>query len=447
MVFKAVQDMCFDDVRGKRILLAFSGGADSVALLHMLAKRQDEDEFILYAAHFHHGIRGDEADADAAFCRETCARLNVEYFEGHADVPALAQTMHTGIETAAREARYAFLRKIQVQVQADVIALAHHLDDQAETILMHILRGAGPEGACGMARLQDGLYRPLLGVRKAQLLEYLKETGISWREDQTNQISDTPRNVLRLNVLPEIEKCYPRAAEAIVRYGRLARIESDFMANAAEEFMQTRLETGAYGKRLMLSGNEDEALLRRAVRSIAGEFIGMEKMEEIISITKEKRGSTDVSGSLRIEKTPAALYFLLKPEKIIKEVPLNIPGETILPGICRITAEIGDFPLEEDNPRVEILDAEKLHGTVLRTRKSGDRIHPLGAEGNRLLSDYLTDKKIDRPLKNCMPLIACGSRILWACGAGMADDARITPYTRRKVRLEINPITDEKPEV
>jgi len=447
MVFKAVQSMRFDDMRGKRILLAFSGGADSVALLHLLAKRQAEDEFMLFAAHFHHGIRGGKADADAAFCRETCARLNIEYFEGHADVPALSKAQHTGIETAAREARYAFLREIQAKVQADVIALAHHLDDQAETILMHILRGAGPEGACGMARLQDGLYRPLLGVRKAQLLEYLKETGISWREDQTNRVSDTPRNALRLNALPEIEKCYPHAAEAIARYGYLARIESDFMAKAAEDFMQARLETGAYGKRLKIRGDEDEALLRRAVRSIAGEFIGMEKMEEIISIVKKKRGSTEVSGNLRIEKTPGALYFLLKPEKITAEVPLMIPGETIFSGICRITAETGDFSMEEDNPCAEIFDAEKLQGAVLRTRKSGDRIHPLGAEGSRLLSDYLTDKKIDRPLKNCMPLIACGSRILWACGAGMANDARITPYTRRKVRLEINPITDEKPEV
>lgn len=447
MVFNPVQKISFADVRCKRVLIALSGGADSVALLHLMANRRDADGITIHAAHFHHGIRGQDADSDAAFCREICAALKVEYHEGRADVPALARDRRMGLETAAREARYAFLRSTQAAVGANVIALAHHMDDQAETILMHLLRGAGPEGICGMARLENGLYRPLLEIRKAQLIQYLQESGIAWREDQTNQISDTPRNALRLHALPEIEKCYPHGVEAIARYGRLARAESDYLSKAADAFLDARLERGFYGQRLLLHGNEDEALLRRAVRKLAANWICMDQMEAILAIARKTRGSLDLSKALRIEKTPHALYFLPRSEKIPSEIPLKLPGETMLPGICRITAELGDFPIHPSDGHAEILDADRLQGAVLRTRRSGDRIQALGAQGSRLLSDYLIDRKIDRPLRDCLPLIAQGSRILWVCGVGMAHEARITSGTRRRARLEIIPITDEKPEV
>lgn len=448
MVFDPVRNISFADVRHKRVLIALSGGADSVALLHLMANRRAADGIAIHAAHFHHGIRGQDADSDAAYCRKICAALDVEYHEGRADVPALARDRRMGLETAAREARYAFLRSTQAAVGADVIALAHHMDDQAETILMHLLRGAGPEGICGMARLENGLYRPLLEIRKAQLIQYLQASGIAWREDQTNQIADTPRNALRLHALPEIEKCYPHGVEAIARYGRLARAESDYLSKAADAFLDARLERGFYGQRLLLRGDEDAAILRRAVRKLTADWICMDRMEDILAITRKARGSLDLSKTLRIEKTPHALYFLPRSEKIPSDVPLELSGETILPGICRIRSELGDFPIQPSNDsRVEVLDADRLQGAVLRTRRSGDRIQPLGAQGSRLLSDYLIDRKIDRPLRDGLPLIAQGSRILWACGIGMAQEARITKDTRRRARLEIIPITDEKPEV
>ena len=447
MVSAGLENVRFDDVRSKHVLVALSGGADSVALLKLMCMQRERLNLHITAAHLNHGIRGQQADEDAAFCRELCASLNVQLIEEKTDVPALARSRGQGIETAAREARYDFLRRKKLACCADYIALAHHLNDQAETILMHLLRGAGPEGACGMARLSGDLYRPLLQTPKAALTQFLEEAGISWREDATNALSDNPRNSLRLHVLPEIEKSYPSAAAAIARYGRLARIESDCLERTTRDFLAGHLERGPYGIRLRLDSNPDEAILRRAIRKTAGHDLSAEKVDALIELAAKKRGRTEISGKLLAEKTPGYLYFLPAKPVYPDAVPLKVPGETLLPGICRIVAQTGNFPLEPDDPGTEVFDAEALAGACLRTRRSGDHIRPLGMSGDKLLSDYLTDRKIDRPIREFLPLIAVGNRVLWACGVGMSHEARIETEPMRSVRLKIYFITDEKAEV
>ena len=447
MVSAGVENVRFDDVSSKRLLVALSGGADSVALLKLLCMQREKLDLHITAAHLNHGIRGQQADEDAAFCRELCSSLHVQLIEETIHVPALARSRGQGIETAAREARYAFLRRAKQACGAQYIALAHHLNDQAETILMHLLRGTGPEGVCGMARISGDLYRPLLETPKAALTQFLEESGISWREDATNALSDNPRNALRLHVLPEIEKSYPSAAAAIARYGRLARIESDFLARMSQILLNERLEYGSYGLRLRLNGSEDEAILRRAIRKIAGQDLPAEKVEALAGLAAMPRGRMEISGRLLAEKTPGYLYFLPTQPVYPEAVPLNVPGETVLPGICRITAETGDFPMEPGDPNSEIFNAAALAGAVVRTRRSGDRIRPLGMDGDKLLSDYLTDRKIDRPLREFLPLVAVENRILWACGVGMSHEARTQSEPLRSVRLKIHFITDEKAEV
>ena len=433
----------FDDARGRRLLAALSGGADSVALLTLLCARREADGFTLAAAHFHHGIRGAEADGDAEFCRELCARLGVQLIEGRGDVPGLARERGIGLEAAAREARYAFLRDAQARCGADWITLAHHRDDQAETVLMHLLRGAGPDGACGMARLERGLYRPLLDVPKAALREFLESIGIPWREDATNADTDTPRNALRLNVLPEIEKSYPSAAAALARHAKAARIERDFVAKLADDFLRARLETGPYGHRLRMLGGEEEALTRRALRKLLPE-LNAGKLEALSCLVRKQRGALELPGGTRAERTPGWLYLIPAKCPETSPVSLEIPGDTELAGLARIRAELGEFPLAPDDSNVEMLNPDALRGAVLRTRRNGDRFHPLGAPGDRLLSDYLTDRKIDRPLRDCLPLVAVDSRVLWVCGVGLSETAKLNDPSRRCVRLTMIPITDDK---
>ncbi|MGN1005519.1 MAG: tRNA lysidine(34) synthetase TilS [Aristaeellaceae bacterium] len=435
----------FDDVRGKHVLVALSGGADSVALLHLLDRNRTAYDLHLTAAHLHHGIRGCDADDDAALCRNLCAGLGIRLIEGRVDVPQLARERGQGLEEAARDARYAFLRQARADCGADVIALAHHLDDQAETVLMHLLRGAGPEGICGMRRMQGELYRPLLEVRKSALMQFLEDAGIPWREDATNAAADNPRNALRLNVLPEIEKSYPSAAEAIARYARIAQAESDYVSRRCDAFFQAHVHRFPCGWRID-AGAAEEVLLRRTIRRICGCGLPARKLDEIMDLCAQPHGRLALGGGILAEQTGGALYLLTRAVPVPEPVPLPLPGEAELRGIGRIRVELGEFPIEP-GADVEVLDAQALGGAVLRTRRSGDRIHPLGAPGDRLLSDHLIDRKVDRPLRDVLPLIAIGSRVLWVAGQGIAEDARITQTTRARARIRFFPTTDEQAEV
>lgn len=436
----------FDDVQNHHLLVALSGGADSVALLVLLCRQRVKLNLRITAAHLHHGIRGADADADALWCETLCQQLQIPLILERADVPALAKAQNLGLETAARNARYAFLHRAQRECGADLIALAHHMNDQAETILMHLFRGTGTGGACGMARLKDGLYRPLLEVPKAELRQFLAEEGICWREDQTNALADNPRNALRLNVMPEIEKSYPMVASAIARYGRIARAENELLSRMTHSFLSERMQSGAWGMRLRLEPDDEPALLRRAVRSLCDDSIGLDKTDAILDLAKCARGKLALSPNLWVEKTPGALYFL--PQGVKKPAPaaLNVPGETILQGVCRIIAEVGDFSIEPGDPTVEVVNADVLEGAVVRMRMNGDRFHPLGAPGDKLLSDYLIDRKTDRPLRDWLPLVARDQRILWVCGAGLSQDAALQSKPLRTVRLKIY-FTDETAEV
>ena len=443
MAENSMLNLCFEDARNMHLLIALSGGADSVALVHLLHSSREQLNLKLTAAHFHHGIRGAAADQDAAFCRELCASLQIPLIEEHGDVPLYAAENGMGLESAARKLRYEFLHRALHQADAEKIALAHHLNDQAETILMHLLRGSGMNGMCGMARMQGALYRPLLAVSKEELTQYLRNACISWREDATNTVSDNPRNALRLHVLPEMEKSYPAAARAIARYGAIARREETFLERLTDAFLREHLQLGPYGQRLRLSGNEEEVLLRRAVRKVSGEDLSAEQTDAIIALAKRPKGKLEISGRLMIERCDKHLYFLPKAQKKPEAVLLRIPGETVLHGVCRITAELGDFSIDPNHPSVQCLDADMLEGAQLRLRQNGDRIHPLGAQGSRLFSDCLIDQKIDRPLRDFLPVIARENDILCTFGAGISHAVRIQNHTRRRVRLTMIPITDE----
>jgi len=439
-----MKQLDFAPVRGKRLLAALSGGADSVALLCLLAENRDKYGFFLTAAHYNHHIRGADANADAVFCEKLCEKLRVPLIIGEGDVPAEAAKTGMGLETAAREMRYRFLYKIMREHDFELLVTAHHGDDQAETILMHLFRGTGPEGIRGMTDFSGQIYRPLLKARKAELTDYLTRKGMKWREDLTNSHADNPRNALRLNVLPEIEKSYPKAAEAICRYGELARLESDYIARQTRLFSQERLTILPDGHRISLEGGFEEVLLRRLIRQICGGDLSGKKLEEIMLLTGENRGKTEISGEIFAEKTPSALYFLRKERKKTAEVPLALNGETRFGENCLILAREVEISWRKNKMNEEALDADALKGAVIRSRREGDRIRPLGC-GDKLLSDYFTDKKIDRPMRDYVPLLAKGERVLWVMGLGISEDAKIRPDTRTVVKLTY--ITDEKAEV
>lgn len=435
----------FSAVKEKRLLAALSGGADSVALLHMLHEQRDKLKLTLCAVHVDHCIRGEESAADAQYCRELCARLNIPFSLCIVDVPAVCRSTGEGMETAARRLRYEEIRRIKSETDSDYIALAHHLNDQAETVLMHLMRGCGPEGACGMAEFSEDLYRPLLNTPKSALEEWLRARNIPWREDRTNFDPFTPRNALRLHVLPAIEESYPRASEAIARYAEAAQCENRFMDRQTDAFIAGRLERGPYGTRLLRPDQADEAILRRAIRRICPCTLSHDRLTELTALCRKHRGKMEISGQFIAERTQDAIYFLPKRTDLPDPVPLPEKGTLNFGNLGMFSIRPSEKIPVRDNPGRQVLDADALAGAVIRTRRDGDRFRPLGS-GDRLLSDYLTDKKIDRPLRDFIPLLAAGNRILWVVGVGISEEAKLRPDTRYAAQIDWKPnaITPEK---
>ena len=411
----------FSDVRGKRLLIALSGGADSISLAVMLAEAREEYNLTLCAAHIDHGIRSDSGE-DADFCRELCKSLDIPFHTARIDVPSEAKRNHWGLETAARYYRHWKLSEFFRKTGSDYIVTAHHMDDQAETVLMHLFRGAGIEGACGMRRLIGEMYRPLLQYRKAELVAYLRERGIGWREDSTNRVADNPRNALRLNINPELEKWYPRYAEALSRFSLSAQIESDFIDELTADYL--RDTGGSMGAWLELDPPPHRAILRRAIRARCSEVPSWEQVNALEALCAQPRGKVDLSLDQYAERTGSRLYFVPKHIPPIEPVALSLDGKTCLPPLGSILASPSAPVPIRDDPMRQVLSAKALEGAMLRTRRDGDRIRPLGC-GDRLLSDYFIDKKIDRPLRDAIPLVAVGSRVVWACGVGISQEAAV----------------------
>ena len=410
-------------IPGERVLIALSGGADSVALAVLLADAREEYGLALSAAHVDHGIRPESAE-DAEYCRELCERLGIPFYCARVDAPGEAKERREGLETAARRLRYEQLRRFKSEAGADCIALAHHMDDQAETVLMHLARGAGPEGIGGMRERSGDLWRPLLGWRKAELTDFLQRRGIGWREDSTNRVADNPRNALRLHGIPELEKCYPQFVRAAARYAHSAQIESDLLEALTRDYLARCGEISGFCAWLELQDMPHPAILRRAIRARCPEETSWEQVNDLEALCHEERGKLDIGKGHFAERVGHRLYFVPKALPEIPPVPLSLSGKTSLGSLGSVTASPWSGGPVRNDPLRQALDPSALEGAVLRTRREGDRIRPLGG-GDKLLSDYFIDKKVDRPLRDAVPLVAVGSRVHWVMGYGISQEAAL----------------------
>ena len=421
-------------IPGERVLIALSGGADSVALAVLLAEAREAYGLELFAAHVDHGIRPESAE-DAEYCRELCERLGIPFYCARVDAPGEAKKRREGLETAARRLRYEQLRRFKSEAGADCVALAHHMDDQAETVLMHLARGAGPEGIGGMRARSGDLWRPLLGLRKAELTALLQQRGFGWREDATNLVADNPRNALRLHGIPELEKCYPQFVRAAARYARSAQIESDCLEALTREYLARCGKIEGFCAWLELEDMPHPALLRRAIRTRCPEELDWEQVNALEALCHEARGKLDLGKDHFAERAGHRLYFVPKALPEIPPAPLSLDSKTSLGDLGQITASPWNGGPVRNDPLTQALDPTALEGAVLRTRREGDRIRPLGG-GNKLLSDYFIDKKVDRPLRDAVPLVAVGNRVHWVVGHGISREAALKGGGQVLLRFE-----------
>lgn len=402
-----------------RVVAAVSGGADSVALLLALKSLAGEEGFSLSAAHVDHGLRPDSGK-DAAFVQALCDDLGVpcRVFQLH---------LNSGDENAAREARYHALLSGYPEEKGFSLALAHHQRDQAETLLLHLLRGSGGAGLAGMRERTirvkaDGkgvaiLWRPLLNVPPETIRHALAQRGVAWREDETNARDDYLRNFLRHQVLPVIRKRMPEAEEAMGRAAQILAEENDFFLRQARDFLNQGQNACLYDPfrfvRLAPLMGLHPALRRHALRLASPMPLSFEQTEALCTIHPGE--TVNLPSGWRAQCAQDRLHFLPPDGMTFSAAPLMKHTLHISP----FSGETGDGRRRQAMPRAVY---EKC---VLRTWERGDRIHPLGAKGSKSMQDYFVDKKVPRPFRPYVPLLCDGNRVIWAVGVGPAEEARV----------------------
>lgn len=450
---------------GMRVVVGVSGGADSVALLSVLKEISRSLPLELHVAHLNHLLRED-AGEDAAFVQRFARELGVPVTIGYARVSRLAGIKKMGIEDAGRWARYRFLRCVADRVDAQRIAVGHHAGDQVETVLLNILRGAGPAGISGMLPRRGIVIRPLLGVTRMEIEEYCGARFLAWRTDASNLTTDYQRNRIRLELLPYLrQKFNPGVDRAILHLAGIMGAENAFLDEL----------TGRILRRVMLERGKGELamhleeflslplamrrrLLRRAVREAGGSLrdLGSRHIDECLDFLGKalSGGEIQLPHGVRVRKGYDTFKVAVdgecsRPGRSDVQAVLQVPGETPVPGLGFLfQAEVrpresfqGDFLRLSSESYQACFDYDKMKlPLVVRTRRAGDRIRPFGLKGTKKLKKLFGELRIPPEKRDEVPLVATGEKIYWVVGYRRSEAAPVSPETRRVLVLRARKI-------
>ncbi|HWH80244.1 MAG TPA: tRNA lysidine(34) synthetase TilS [Candidatus Binatus sp.] len=449
---------------GDRILVAVSGGPDSVALLHLLRELREALQLHLEVAHLQHGIRGAAAKEDAAFVAQSAAQLAIPFHLKEVNLPQLRSAAGKGnLEALAREQRYRFFADVVAAHRLDKVATAHTLDDQAETVLMWFLRGSGLNGLGGMAPLSKmnlpesntssslTIIRPLLETSKQELLNYLSENKLSYRRDHTNQDPALLRNWLRLELLPKIqERVYPRLNQRLAQQAKLIRDEEALLNDLTRQKLSEIRRPNALSRDLLVA--QPIALQRRLLRFWIAETRGNLRGVDFVHIDAALRLIKDGAPQSRLaipggwelareydEVKLLRLSANLKPQcydyDLIVGKTLQIPE-----AVVEIRSEIIKAPLERYPTDLSeaVFDYDTLTGPLtVRNFRHGDFYQPLGMTGHKKIKELFIEKKVGLSVRANWPLLALAQEVLWVPGYARSEVAKVTAQTAVILRLKL----------
>jgi tRNA(Ile)-lysidine synthase len=441
---------------GDRVAVAVSGGADSVVLLRVLLELQKSLGVVLSVAHFHHGIRGAEADADLQFVKELAVRFDLELHTGAGDAPAFAREHKASLETAARELRHRWFAQLIGDGKADKIATAHTLDDQAETVLMRVIRGTGARGLAGIFPLhqEKQLVRPLLEVSRLEVEAYLQTIGQPWREDSSNRDLNHARNRIRHQLIPLLERDFnPSVRQTLAGLAEVARGEAEYWNKEVLSLLPRLVRPGKPSRSGRTTSGEASdvlamdlavfrtlplALQRHAFHELARKFgvsLELKHVQQLTEMAREGRGAGRLAlpdglmaartfRELQLSRTagagPAVDYSYLLP----------VPGEVMVPELGSILRTQIITAGARGNPgcnRESLLDRARLASQLtVRNWREGDRFFPAHTSAPKKLKELLQPDRLGRRLsptqRKSWPIVESVGRIVWVRGFAVPEE-------------------------
>lgn len=447
-----------------RVLLAVSGGADSVAMVYALHRLAQGGKvacgFVI--GHVNHCLRGAESDADAAFVEQLGQSLGIQVVSHRVDVKQYAAGQKLSIETAGRVLRLKTLAQTAAQNNCGAVATAHHQDDLAETLVHRLMRGTGFRGLCGIRPASDvygaAFVRPMLGVRRAEIVRYCNENAIRWREDASNENVDFTRNRIRHRLLPLLKDGASGAADIVGSLADLSQAARRLSAHAEEQACRILDETVVDHRGIALPQARLNAcppwVFYEVVRkSLMRLDVGLrhytqEHFETLRGLTGQERAAVSMPGGVQVYANRGMLGFCretMPPCLPSESVRLEV-GQTAAFGRWRISSrrlhrdevDVGRF-LKTKDAFVEWFDADRISGRFeIRRRKDGDRFWPIGGQGEKKVARFLMDAQMDETLKKRAFIIADCRGILWAAPVRMSERGKITEETQRIIEVRVS---------
>lgn len=446
------------------VIVAVSGGPDSLCLLHILYRLKDKYNLKLVVAHLNHGLRP-EAEKEALAVEELARELSACFEKKEVDIIAYKKENRLSEEEAGRRARYDFFHQVARKYKAEIIALGHHFDDQAETVLLNIIRGTGPDGLAGIMPARSKgmvkLIRPLLFMRRTEIEEYCRTYKLKPSIDRSNLETGYTRNKLRLALIPYLEEQFnPRISEALFGLSELARYDRQLLKFlAVKKYKQ--LATQYSGKIIFdLDGvlRLPQSIRGRVIKLALAKYIPGKKLtrlhlEKLSNMLEGGKVNARLSLPHNVEALRTGKSLTIRSDsnqkaKKFSASILNIPGKAHLPGGMVITARIEQVdkltwpPL----PWQAYLDFNRLPSKSLKVqpRWPGARFHPHGAPGSKKLKDFLIDQKIPEWKRDILPLVTSEDEILWVAGVRIAHPYMVTTATKKVLLLELKALKRPK---
>lgn len=434
--------------QGEKVVLGVSGGADSIAMLYALNELIDYG-LELIVAHLNHGIRGDEAKRDADFVKETAKSLGLTYVYGEVDALKYKDENGLSVEDAARTLRYKFFDQVIGKHYATKLVTAHTLDDQAETVLMRLIRGSGSKGLSGIPPVSNHIIRPLIETSRLDIEEYLRSKGVKWVEDSTNESTEFLRNKIRQELLVELENYNPQIKETLSRTADILRAQEEFISGEAHKHFENTFKLngpeliGDLNKYKSIDQTLRFSILRLAIEKFSNSLKNISSTHIVSAddflLSDATSGEIELPGDNLILKGYDT-FLLTKKSEHDREFSyfIQTEGKWGFPELEVEVAIVKSDTLDEEDESVAYFDFEAVEFPIeVRNFKPGDRFCPLGMTDSKKLQDYFTDIKLPKFLRSRVPIFCTKGEIMWLGGIRIDNRFKVTDKENKVIRMKL----------